>query len=596
MENRHPLNSVLATLKTIVWILKLVYRFCPILIIVLLITQLLSAVVPFAEQKYLSNLIDSLITSFTSKNNFWVNIFVIFFAIRTIKIVILILQRTFQRILDLRVQNELRKYYLHQTSSLDYQQFEDPHIAGLISKVNEEYGWRTRQVISDIFDLIVQTISFSTVMILLLPHYWQIALILFIGELPGLFNDKKWQKLDWKTFNHYSELSRPGWDAIRQLTDKRFTAELKINQATNWLKSKLTDIQDEFTQVRVSQRRQLLLPGLLASLFSAISGGICMLFIIRDINQGLLSIGMFTFYFGIIRNTGDYFSSILSRFVSIGEQSLYINNFKTITQLPSIINNGHLVRGITHAPLIEFKDVSFHYPHSHKYIFHHLNLIIQPGEEIAIVGPNGAGKSTLIKLLCRFYDPTGGDIFINHINLKDYDLNYWYRHLSLLTQEFNVYPNLNLKENIAMTNNPDQKKIVTALKKSEAYEFVKKYPQGFDTMMSHRYHGEEPSWGQWQKIAIARIFYRNTPIMILDEPTASIDAVAESKIFSRLYKQITHKTLMVVSHRFSTVRNAQRIIVIDQGQIVEQGSHEELLSLKGLYSKSFHLQAKGYQA
>jgi ATP-binding cassette subfamily B protein len=224
-----------------------------------------------------------------------------------------------------------------------------------------------------------------------------------------------------------------------------------------------------------------------------------------------------------------------------------------------------------------------------------LNLTIDPQEEIAIVGPNGAGKSTLIKLICRFYDPTSGVILVNGVNLKNIELDNWYQKLSYLSQEFNNYYNLNLRENVSLGNpqkNIDEK-ILSALKKADA-GFIKKYSQGLDTPMSQRYGGEEPSWGQSQKIAIARIFYRNSPVVILDEPTASIDAVSESKIFDRLYADIKGNTLIIVSHRFSTVRNAQRIIVIDKGKIVEQGSHAQLLKKNGTYAHSFNLQAKGY--
>jgi len=164
-----------------------------------------------------------------------------------------------------------------------------------------------------------------------------------------------------------------------------------------------------------------------------------------------------------------------------------------------------------------------------------------------------------------------------------------------LAQEFNSFYNLTLKESIFLGHpqNPSDQKILEALNLADA-SFIKRYSRGLDTPMSLRYGGEEPSWGQSQKLAIARVFYRNSPIIILDEPTASIDAVSESKIFSRLYKTVKNKTLIIVSHRFSTVRNAQRILVINQGKIVEAGTHQKLLDLKGLYSHSFHLQAKGY--
>ena len=575
--------------------LRLVYRFSPRLLACLLISQLLATTVPFAEQKYLSHLIDSLVSSYNQKNSLWTNIFLIFFFIRLAKVFLFNLQHTFQRLLDFDFRNKLRKFYLSQTSRLDYQQFEDVKIANLMAKVNEEYQWRTRQIISDIFDLIVQIISFVTVIVLLLPNYWYLAILLFIGELPGLIVDRNYQKLDWRTFNHYNELSRPGWDAAWQLVDKKFIAELKINQAINWLKSKFTLINDEFTKVQISNRKSKYLPDLFSSTFSLTIGGLCMLVIFNDITKGLLSIGMFTFYFGIIRSTGDYFAGILNRFVSISEQALHINNFQTIVELPSVIKNGQKNTGLSQNPTIEFRNVSFHYPNKKKYIYKNLNLIINPGEEIAIVGPNGAGKSTLIKLLCRFYDPVAGQILINGTDLRQYNLSYWYRQLSLLTQEFNIYPNLDLKENVTIGKSGNNKEVVKALKKSEAHNFTQSYRHGLKTMMSQRYGGEEPSWGQWQKIAIARIFYRNTPIMILDEPTASIDAVAESKIFSRLYKNLNHKTLIIVSHRFSTVRNAQRILVVDKGKIVEQGSHQQLLAQNGLYAHSYRLQARGYQ-
>ena len=582
------------TLIIIFWVLKLVYRFAPTLIIAVLIIQIFTTVVPFVEQKFLSNLIDSLISSLSQKSTIWINIFLIFIGIRIFKIILHSFQRILQRILDIKVQNDLRKFYLTRTSQLDYQQFEDREIASLMAKVNEEYAWRTRQVIGDIFDLITQSLSFITVIIILLPNYWYLAILLFIGEIPSLLIDRKWQKIDFQMFNHYNELSRPGWDAAWQLVDKKFTAELRINNATNWLKSKFTDIQDEFTKTRIHNRREKFPADILASLISITIGGLAMIFIIKDINSGYLTVGMFTFYFGIIRSTGDYFAGFMNRFVSINEQVLHINNFKKIVELPEAIPNGSITKGLTGQPKIEFRNVSFRYPNTKKFIYKNLNLIIKPGEEIAIVGPNGAGKSTLIKLICRFYDPTNGEILINDINLIKYDIKYWYRHLSLLTQEFNTYPNLTLRENVTIGNIDNDQKIISALIKSEAYDFIKKYPKGLDTMMSQRYGGEEPSWGQWQKIAISRIFYKNTPVMILDEPTASIDAVAESKIFARLFKTIKQKTLIIISHRYSTVRKAQRIIVINNGQIIEQGSHQELINLKGLYAKSFNLQAKGY--
>ena len=585
------------TIGTIFWTLNLVKSLSPRLFFALIFIQVISTLLPLWEQKNLSTLIDQLNNFIQNKYSAWITAFSLFIISRLIKIISYGFWHYLSRIEDIRLRNELHKFYINHTSAFDYQHYENKEVASLIAKVREEYDWRIPQVYNNITDLITQIINLIAVVFIFFPSRWYLLVILFIGEIPNLIVNQKFQKINWNIFNKHSEINRPSWDSLYQLSDKKFVAELKTNQATSWLKDKAFAVFNNFTNVRVNTRKNQFFINQLSNLFSISAGVITMYFIIQEIINGQTTIGMFSFYFSIIRNTGDYFGSIFSQFVNIGEQVLHINNFRQLIDTKPIIVSGKIKTGLTQPPLIEFKNLSFKYPNTDKYIFKNLNLTIKPSEEIAIVGQNGAGKSTLIKLLCRFYDPTEGQILINGIDLKDYDLNYWYQNIGLLTQEFNTYPNLTLKENVTISHPQTQsnKKVIESLKMAEAYEFVKKYKNGIDTMMSQRYDGEEPSWGQWQKIAIARIFYKDSPIMILDEPTASIDAIAESKIFSRLFQQSTNKTIITVSHRFSTVRNAQRIIVIDQGKIVEQGSHEELITLNGLYTKSFNLQAKGYQ-
>ena len=247
---------------------------------------------------------------------------------------------------------------------------------------------------------------------------------------------------------------------------------------------------------------------------------------------------------------------------------------------------------------IVFDNVKFKYPNSQKTVLDNLSLKIKYGEKVAIVGENGAGKTTLIKLIARIYRPISGSVLINNINLNDLKLSSWYEKLAVLFQDYSSYTHLTVKENIEIDskNKATEKTIQDALIKASAFDFVKKYKEGVNQILSERYKGGiRPSTGQWQKIAIARVFHRNAPILILDEPTASIDAVAEAKIFDNIYKFSKGKTVIIISHRFSTVRNADRIIVLDKGKIIEEGSHEELLKINGKYAKAFRLQAKGYQ-
>jgi ATP-binding cassette subfamily B protein len=205
-----------------------------------------------------------------------------------------------------------------------------------------------------------------------------------------------------------------------------------------------------------------------------------------------------------------------------------------------------------------------------------------------------------VKVLARIYRPQQGIVTLDGKNVNDIQIKSWYKKLGVLFQDFNTYGNLTVSENVHIGRSDhertDNEKVIQALKESNAYDFVKKYPKQLDQKLSERYKGGiRPSGGQWQKLAIARFFYRNAPILILDEPTAAIDAVSEAQIFDNIYKFMKGKTVIIISHRFSTVRNADRIIVLDKGKIIEDGSHEELLAKNGKYAKSFKIQAEGYK-
>lgn len=251
-------------------------------------------------------------------------------------------------------------------------------------------------------------------------------------------------------------------------------------------------------------------------------------------------------------------------------------------------------------PEIEFRDITFCYPGSQKPVFSNLNLKIKRGEKIAIVGHNGAGKTTLVKLIARMYVPQSGTILVNGISLADIKMSDWYENLGVLFQDYNFYGHLSAKENIYVGNtlqtNIKEEEIIDAAKNADAHNFIMDFPNRYDQILSERFEGGvRPSGGQQQKISIARFFYRNTPVVLFDEPTAAIDAVSEYNIFGKIYKFFRNKSVIIISHRFSTVRNADRIIVLDKGQIIEEGTHQILLEKDGVYAHAFKLQAEGYQ-
>jgi ABC-type multidrug transport system fused ATPase/permease subunit len=251
-------------------------------------------------------------------------------------------------------------------------------------------------------------------------------------------------------------------------------------------------------------------------------------------------------------------------------------------------------------PLIEFKDVSFRYPGDegdNPFVLKDLNFSIKPGEKIAIVGVNGSGKTTLIKLLCRIYDPTEGSILINGMNLRDIHLEDWQSAIGVLFQNFPEY-NLTIRQSIGVgriANTVEEEKLKQAAFYSGADEFITEFPSTYDQLIWKEFKdGTDLSKGQHQRLAVARMFYRDAPITILDEPTASIDAVTEEKIFTTLETNRIGKTVILITHRFSTVKNADKTLMLEHGKIIEQGSHKELMLLERKYAELYTMQAKRY--
>jgi ATP-binding cassette subfamily B protein len=280
------------------------------------------------------------------------------------------------------------------------------------------------------------------------------------------------------------------------------------------------------------------------------------------------------------------------------ENLLYCRHWNELMALPPVIAAAprpHRFPDVR-PPRIEFRGVSFAYPSGHVAL-RDVSFVIEPGESVALVGVNGAGKSTIVKLLCRFYDATEGVILVNGVDLRTLDLAHWYAHLGTLFQDFVQYK-LTVRDNVLLgdPSRVDEGAVVAAVEKAGARAFVEALPARYDQFLGTDFEdGEQLSGGQWQKLAIARAFYQAAPVLILDEPTSAIDAEAEAEIFDNLAAAYDDKTLILVSHRFSTVRNADRIIVIEEGTVVEAGSHDELVAGAGRYASMFAAQAAGYR-
>ncbi|MDD3662148.1 MAG: ABC transporter ATP-binding protein [Candidatus Dojkabacteria bacterium] len=325
------------------------------------------------------------------------------------------------------------------------------------------------------------------------------------------------------------------------------------------------------------------------------------IFLISKVIAEEISVGQFTFFQSKMLDFSRDLDYTIGQVIDVTDAAVYVTYVKDLQELAPVIKSGnqHLISSRNNPPHIELKNVSFKYPNTKKFALKDISLTITPGEEIALVGENGAGKTTLIKLLLRFYDPTSGQILIDGIPLPKLSLEEYYDRIGALFQEYNRYESLTVKQNITLGDSRKQahaKRITSAARQADAHSFITRLEKGYQQILNKSFtNGTRLSTGQWQKLSIARMFFRDSPILILDEPTASIDAEAEYKIFKRIYRFIQNKTVVIISHRFSTVRNASKIYVIQHGRITESGTHEELIRNEGQYAHAFKLQAEGYQ-
>jgi ATP-binding cassette subfamily B protein len=323
-------------------------------------------------------------------------------------------------------------------------------------------------------------------------------------------------------------------------------------------------------------------------------------FIILQTISGVITLGTLTFLSGSFNRMQSLLQGIMSRFSKIAEGSLYLQDLFDFYEIqPSIISKPNSIpfpekvqQGFT------FENVGFKYQDSHKWAIRNLSFELKAGEKLALVGENGAGKTTLVKLLARLYEPTEGRILIDGVDIRDYNLDSLRNNIGIIFQDY-IRWQMTAGENIAVGNIEELQQmalIEDSAVKSLANVVIEDLPNRYDQLLGKRFEeGTELSGGQWQKIALARAYMGNAQLLILDEPTSALDARAEHEVFLRFSELITGKSAVLISHRFSTVRMADRILFMENGQLLELGTHEELLEKDGKYAELFKLQARGYQ-
>ena len=509
-------------------------------------------------------------------------------------------RRLIQQLIQLQLANQIRSEIIRKALTLDLAFFEHPDFYDRLQNARREGGYKPVELINDTFQIVqnmITLISFAALMLRFSP--W-LVLILLATSIPAFIAETRFSEQGFRLLTRRAPETRQINYLSRLLTEDTAAKEIKLFNLGSTLLKRYKTLFDKFFQEDKSLAVRRALVGFSLGLVATLGFYGSYAWIVWRTVQGMISLGDMTLYLSIFRQGQSTFQSILAGVGNIYENNLFMAHYFEFLELkpqmqvatPAEKLPASLIRGI------EFRGVGFRYPESDEWVLRGIDLKILPGEKIALVGHNGAGKTTLIKLLSRLYDPTEGTILIDGTDIRELDPLDLRQKIGVIFQDFVRY-HLPVSENIGFGQieaADRMDKIVDSARKSGADAMIENLPQGYQTMLGRWFHGgHELSLGQWQRVALARAFMRDAEILVLDEPTASLDAQTEYEIFQHFKELTDGKMAILISHRFSTVRMADRIVVIEGGRVAENGSHEELLRREGIYARLFSMQAEGYR-
>jgi ATP-binding cassette subfamily B protein len=484
-------------------------------------------------------------------------------------------------------------------AQLDLAAYEDPVFYDRLERARVQATDRLGMIqsIGRLVQQVITTISLSVAIMLFSP--W-LLLMLVACVIPAFLGESHFAFLGYAKNFRQTPIRRQ-LDYLRVLGGSKEAAkELKLFGLAPFLTERFSRLSNQIYNEDVGLARSRLVAGSFLSMISTAGYYLAYVFVIWRTVAGVLSIGAFTFLAGAIQQASSNIQQIFSTVSSIADQALFLTDLIAFFEMrPAIATKPNALpapRPITRG--FEFRNVTFRYPGSSRLVLDGLNFQFRRGERIALIGENGEGKTTIVKLLTRLYDPLEGQVLLDGIDLREYNLDDLYREIGVIFQDFMRYE-MTARENIAVgriEQIDDVPHIHQSAQKSMADEVIGRLAHGYDQMLGRRFDGGvDLSGGEWQKVALARAYLRDAQILILDEPTAALDARSEYEVFQRFAELTAGKMALFISHRFSTVRMADRIVVLENGRIAEDGDHEQLTHLGGRYAEMFELQAASYR-
>ncbi len=609
MENQEPVNPIRKFLSVFQYsgvAIRIVWNTSASLTLAMAVTTLVSGILPAAIASVGGMFVDAVSTAFQGNGLAAeeARSDVLRFVLIEAGLVILMtgaqkVNGICQSILRVLLGNEINVMILEKALTLELAHFEDAEYYDKLVRARREASSRPLSLVVKTFDLLRDTIALITIGVFLFQFSPYAVLLLGLAGIPAFLVEAKFSGEVFRIQRRRSAERRMQIYLEMVLTREDGVKEVKLLKLGKLFLDRYVEI---FRKIYKEDRNLVIrrgvwgyVLGLLASAAFYFAYG----WVGFAAIAGLISIGQMTMYIAQFRLGQSAVTNSLTSINGMYEDNLYLSNLTEYLDHQVPEQNGEGTEGPDLEDGIRIENVSFSYPGSDVPALKNVSMHIKPGESLAIVGENGSGKTTLIKLLTRLHTPTDGNIYLEGMELGDWDIEILRQKIGVIFQDFARYQ-LIVGENIGIgdvENIEERDQVVDAAKKGMADVFVKDLPQGYDTQLGTWFKdGKELSGGQWQKIALSRAFMRNqADVLILDEPTAAIDAKAEAEIFAH-FKDITaNKISIIISHRFSTVRMADHIIVLEKSEIMEEGSHEELLKADGQYATLFNLQAQGYK-
>ena len=593
------------------YIFGLVWKSSPVILVTLLLIAIFNGFMPVISSLISKSILNELqlIIEKTALGeaigSFWgstiVFLIIFFFSFRILQRVVNRISNATTRIAGEKVVRHVKVLIMEKTKELDLAAFDMPDFYEKLENANREAGNRPINILNSTFSVITTVISLISYVIILSTALPIAALCIMIVSIPGAiinfyyrrknFDYMRRRSKDRRQMNYYSNV----------LVNKDVAKEVRIYKLSDLFIERYKEV---FEHYYIGLRKLILRENILhvvVTIISAVTNCIFFALIALRVFMGKIKIGDYSLLTGSITTIANDVNTLISTSATIYEGTLFIDNLVSfMKEKPTVVcKSTHPVpvaRGCAHT--IDFEHVSFRYPGTDRDVIHDVNLHIESGSTVVLVGLNGAGKTTLIKLLIRLYDPTEGRILLDGRDVREYEPEELYRIFGIIFQDFGKYA-FSVSENIQfgdLEREATDEDIRAAAISANADDFIQRLPDGYKTPLMRFFesNGIELSIGQWQKLSVARAFFSQSDILILDEPTASLDPLAEQEIFNQFDTLRHDKTSIFVSHRLSSATVASKIVVLEYGRVIEEGTHRELMEKQGRYYELFSTQAKRY--